>query len=189
MGYLPLVWVALGLILNGAAISVMQGFFSILFPTWAQVAVPAGSAVCEIIGKRVSPLTGADVLVVAPSHWMGAATFFAVFSIYNSIRVALRPAVSGASQEKVDVRRAFSLSVMVIGIIFMSLVFARGFSGCETWLGGILGVLFGGGIAIGYWHLLDACNTGMVPDVLQVIGSMAPAGTDTNIPIICTPPK
>lgn len=187
MGYLPLVWVSLGLILNGASVAVLQGVLSLLFPTWRQVSVPSGSTACEILGSVVGT-AGTATTVVAPSHWLSAATFFAMFSIYNSIRVALKPPARGASVEKIDTRRAFSLSVLVIGVVFLGLIMGRGFSGCETWVGGVLGVLIGGGIAVGYWHLLDACGSGTIPDVLQVVHSLPPPADVSNVPVVCTPP-
>ena len=125
--------------------------------------------------------------VVAPSHWLAAAAFFAVFSIYNSVRVGLRKPADGSDPDKVDVRRAFSLSVLLIGLVFFALIMARGFSGCETWLGGSLGVLIGGGLAVAFWHILDVCNTGMVPDILQVITSLPPPGAGQDVPVVCTP--
>ena len=188
MGYLPLVWVSLGLILNGASVAVLQGILSLVFPKWAQVSVPSGSSACEILGSVVGTAGTSGTTVVAPSHWLSAATFFAVFSIYNSIRIALKPPARGASSEKIDTRRAFSLSVLVIGVVFLGLIMGRGFGGCETWLGGISGVLVGSGLGIGYWHLLDACGTGAIPDVLQVVHSLPPPADIANVPVICTPP-
>ena len=186
-GYLPLVWVSLGLLINGGIIAATQGLLALLTPTWAQVFVNADSPTCDILST--SRPGGSDgTTVVAPSHWLGAAVFFAVFSIYNSIRVGIRPAIYGAKSDKVDIRRAFSLSVLVIGVVFFAMVLLRGFSGCETWLGSILGILFGAGIAIGYWHALDACGTGMIPDLLQVVASLPPPGSGSNVPIVCTPP-
>lgn len=187
-GYLPLVWVSLGLMLNGAVVSLGQGVLGLLFPKWAQVNVEAGSAICEIISRASVPNSGSAITVVAPSHWLSAAVFFAVFSIYNSINVGIRKPVDGADPDKVDVRRAFSLTVLVVGLVFLGLIMARGFSGCETWLGGSLGAVIGGALAIAYWHILDACNTGMVPDLLQVIVSLPPPGANDDIPVVCTPP-
>jgi len=185
-GYLPLVWVALGLLFNGGVIAAVQGLLGLLTPNWAQVFVNAESPTCNILSAAQPG--GDGTTIVAPSHWLGAAVFFATFSIYNSIRVALRPPTEGASSDKVDVRRAFSMSVLVIGVVFFCMIMMRGFSGCETWLGGVLGILFGGGLAIGYWHLLDACGTGMIPDLLQVIASLPPPGSGRDVPVVCTPP-
>ena len=187
MGYVPLLWVSLGLILNGATVSIFQGLLSMLFPTWAQVSVAAGSTACEILGRSAG-LSSKAIHVVAPSHWLAAAAFFATFTIFNSIQVALKAPVAGADPEKVDMRRAFSFSVMFVGIIFFSLVLMRGFSGCETWLGSISGVLVGSGMAVGFWYLLDACGTGKVPDVLQIMNSLPPSADTNRIPVVCTPP-
>ena len=185
-GYLPLVWVAVGMILNGSIVAILQGILAFLFD-WSEVSVDKGSYACEILKLDSYAASVGGKTVVAPSHWLSAATFFATFSIYNSIRVAMKESAKGVNQEKSDVRRAFSLSVLVIGIVFLGLIMLRGFTGCETWLGSILGCLIGSGTAVGFWHLLDACGTGMVPDVLQVIGSMAPPGSQINTPIVCTP--
>jgi len=188
-GYLSLIWVSLGLILNGGIVAIVQGLLSMLFPTWNQVQVAAGSAICEIISSHSKPFMNSGVTVVAPSHWLSAATFFAVFSIYNSIQVGMRQSVPGADKDKVNNRQAFSLTVLTVGLVFFALIMARGFSGCETWLGGVLGVLIGGGLAIGYWHLLDACGTGMIPDILQVVQSLPPSSDNReDVPVVCTPP-
>ena len=189
VGYLPLVFLAVGLIVNSASIAGIQGILRLLFPTWSQVVVPANSVACDIFGKiggiTRPPLSG-ESTVIAPSHWIGAAAFFAVFSIYNSVRIFSREAAKGASTDKVDNRRAFSLSTIVIGIVFLLLVFVRGFTGCETWLGASLGAVIGGGLAIVYWGILDMCGAGTVPDILQVVGSLAPSG-NTEVPVVCTP--
>ena len=107
-GYLPLVWVALGLMLNGGLIAVVQGLLSLLFPTWAQVFISTDSPSCHILSGQPGGSDG--VTAVAPSHWLGAAVFFAVFSVYNSIRVGIKPATAGAKSEKVDsYKRCFEL--------------------------------------------------------------------------------
>lgn len=187
MGYLPLVWVALGLIINGAIVAALQGLLSFMFPTWSQVAVPANSIACDIFAKiRGASVTASKVTYVAPSYWVSAVVFFATFSVYNSVRILFRAPTQNAPQDKIDNRRAFSLSTLVIGLSFLGFVFTRGFTGCETWLGGVLGTIVGAGTAIGFWHILDACGTGGVPDILQVVGSMAPEGSDV-VPIICSP--
>jgi hypothetical protein len=186
-GYLPLVWLSIGLVLNGAVVAGGQGLLHLLFPTWSQVSQPAGAA-CSVLGSGPygSPF-GRDAVVVAPSYWLSSAVFFAVFSIYNSLRVAFRPAADGVSQDKVDTRRAFSLSVLVIGFGFLALILARGFSGCETLLGGALGAGIGAAVAIAYWHFLNACGSGTIPDILQVVGNMAPAGESSKVPVVCAP--
>jgi hypothetical protein len=189
-GYLPLIWMGIGLIANAGIIQVIQMFIKILFDTseGSQYAVENAFA-CSIYNQGMTPTAASQRVFVMPSQWLGGSAFFVVFSIYNAIRVALRKSVPGASERMVNVRRAFSMSVLIIGIFFMALVAGRGFSGCETWVGGTLGVLVGGGIAIGYWHLLASCNGGRVPDVLQVINALPPVGgDDAKVPVVCAAP-
>jgi len=179
-GYLPLVWVALGILLNGALVAGVQGLLRVLFPTWSQVFLPSDMGVCSIL----QPLEN-QMIAVAPSHWLAATLFFATFTIFNSIQVAIREPKEGVNKEKVANRRAVSLSAMIVGVVFFALVAMRGFSGCETWLGGSLGALIGCGTAIGYWYLLDACGTGTIPDILQLVNASAPAGSNKETAVVC----
>lgn len=189
-GYLPLIWMGLGLIANAGIIQVFQSIVTILFDKsdYQSHISTENAFACAIYNQGMTPEAASGKVFVAPSHWLGGATFFTVFSIYNAIRVALRKPVAGAADRAVAVRRAFSLSVLVIGLFFFALVLGRGLSGCETWVGGTLGVLIGAGVAIGYWHLLASCNEGRVPDVLQVINSLPPAGANTKVPVVCAAP-
>lgn len=186
-GYLPLVWVSVGLIFNAFNVAVLQGLLGIIFPTWDQVHVTGNSAACGILFPGERPRPGADALshIVAPSYWLASAIFFATFSIYNSIRVGLLPQVKGGNQGKVDTRRAFTLTTFIIGVVFFILTLCRGFGGCETYLGAGLGIIVGMGGAVAFWHFLDACGTAMIPDVLQVVNSMPPPGQANEIPVVC----
>ena len=112
-----------------------------------------------------------------------------MFSIYNSIRVAAKESKGNVDPILVSTRKAFSLSTLIIGIAFMTLIFARAFTGCETKTSGTLGVLLGTGMAIAIWHMLDACGTGKMPDILQVVGSMAPDHAKTEQPVMCVAPR
>jgi len=121
--------------------------------------------------------------------WLSSAVFFASFVIYNSVQVAMMPTAKGASKDKADIRQAFTLTTIVIGAVFFLLVLMRGHSGCESYLGGALGVLAGVGLGVGFWNILNVCGgaarVGMVPDILQVVNSMAPPGEDT-VPVVCS---
>jgi hypothetical protein len=185
-GYLPLVWVSMGLILNGLIVSAVQQGLVFALPTWNQIVVPSNAA-CQILNTG-TPNTGGTT-IIAPSAWLASAVFFSSFIIYNSVMLAMMPVAKGASQEKADIRQAFTLTTIVIGVVFFLLLLMRGFSGCESYLGGALGVLIGAGLSIGFWNILNACGgaarVGMVPDILQVVNSMAPPGEDT-VPVVCS---
>jgi hypothetical protein len=187
-GYLPLIWLGLGLIANAG---VIQGFQALVWfllkDSDNESLISTDNAyACSIYNQG---LGASDKLYVTPSHWLGGSAFFTVFTIYNAIRVALRKPIAGASERMVNVRRAFSMSVLIISLFFLALVFGRGLSGCETWVGGISGVLIGGAFAITFWHILAACNGGRVPDVLQVINALPPMGNgESKVPVVCTAP-
>jgi hypothetical protein len=188
-GYLPLVWVSLGLVGNGAVIALFQTVAGLLFDKWDQISVSGTGTACSILGRAAPFLPNDGITVVTPSHWFAAATFFSTFTIINSIKVAIRKPAAGAPSSMIDLRRAFSLSTIVVGLVFFALMLGRGFSGCETWLGGISAIVISGLLAWGYWELLDSCGAGTIPDVTQVVNAMAPAGANQHVPVICTPPK
>lgn len=183
-GNLAMVWVGVGMFLNTLTVTTIQEILTtILEPGWAQLSQPA-SAICSIM-PDIEP-DAPKFVTVAPSHWFASTTYFVVFILYNAINVAGRPIAKGADPKRVDVRMAFSMSVILLSVFFFMILLLRGLTGCETWLGSILGVLVGSGVAIGYWHLLDVCHSGVPPDILNVIAATAPAKNEDQTPIVCT---
>lgn len=200
MGQISLVWLGFGLLLNAASIAALQGLsygLATLFPAFGAkwLMKDASAMACTVMGDRTSLLNSlagtaatSAASYVVPSQWIGAVAFFAVFMIYNAIRVILRPAAYGANPEKVENRYNLSGTVIFANVAFLTVILARALSGCETALGVLTGLLVGGGVAVGYWHLLDICGTGITPDVLQVVGSMAPGADAAAVPVVCTAP-
>lgn len=183
-GNLPMVWVAVGMVGNTLTVTAIQELLTLIFdPSWAQLTQPS-SASCSIMPDI--DVGSPKFITVAPSHWFASTTYFVVFILYNAIQVALRPIAKGADQNKVDVRLAFSMSVIMLSIFFFAILLLRGLTGCETWLGSSLGILVGSGVAIGYWHLLDICHSGVPPDILNVVAATAPERESDQTPVICT---
>jgi hypothetical protein len=186
-----MVWVGVGMVGNAVTVTAFQELLTlILDPSWSQLSQPLSST-CSIIpdgdwAPGTDKGSGEKFITVAPSHWFAATTYFIVFILYNAIQVAMRPIAIGADSNKVDVRLAFTMSVISLSIFFFAILLLRGFTGCETWLGSILGILVGSGVAIGYWHLLDVCHSGVPPDILNVVSATAPARTEDETPVICT---
>lgn len=179
-GNLSMIWVSIGMILTALSTLGLQELLGILFPLWKQVH-QASSRTCSLTQDTL----GSSTTIVAPSYWFASTTYFVVFILYNAIQVAVRPAAAGAQSKKVDIRVAFTLSVIILALCFFSLLMLRGLTGCETWLGSTLGVLLGSGIGVAYWHILDACHSGIPPDILNVVTALAPAPGDKT-PVICT---
>ena len=183
-GNLPMIWVSMGMILNTLTVSTLQEALGIIFPRWNQIHQPA-SATCGIVPDF--DMSAPPTVIVAPSHWFASTTYFVVFILFNAIQVAMRPVQANTDAKKVDVRLAFTGSVLMVSIFFFAILLLRGFTACETWLGSILGILVGAGVAIGYWYLLDICHSGVPPDILNVVTATAPPGSiDNKTPVICT---
>ena len=183
-GYLPLVWASAGLALNwvvSIAFQALAALIGQIYPGYVSKTLPRSCSVGFVSEPK-------DRIVV-PSLWMSSTAFFAMFTIYNSIRVTMRQPKATADEKMVSTRRAFSISTFIVGVIFLLLIFARMFTECDTWLGGGLGVLVGAGVAIGFWHLVDCSGSGKIPDLLQVVGSMAPDQAAKETPLMCVPPK
>ena len=188
-GNIAMVWTGLGIIINYLLVGTIQEILGFIFKNdstgaaWSQVYQKA-SNMCSIV-KDSTP--GSDMnIVVAPSYWFSSVSFFLSFILYNAIQVAMRPAAKGTDPKKLDVRLAFSWSVILITIFFFILILLRGFSQCETWLGASLGLIIGSGGAVAYWHVLNVCNSGIPPDILNVVSAIAPARETKHTPIICS---
>jgi hypothetical protein len=217
-GYLALVWVAMGMILNFGA--TYAGHFILVGLAWifnsiaaparkvsalqkifpaADVAWPISAKPMDRFGSPAAPVAangdaGAGLI---PSLWISSASFFAIFSLINSGNVLSTPAapskeeadnLSADDKDKVSARQAFSASTIFVGLLFMLLIFLRRFTGYETWTSTISGMLIGGGMAAGYWSLLYTYGAARIPDVLQVLGSMAPNRSGSETPVMCVPP-
>lgn len=182
-GNLSMIWVAIGMIINALCVLSLQELLALIFPKWDQVLQPNVRA-CSLINDPLGP----SLTVVAPSYWFASTTYFVVFILYNAAQVAFKPAAQGVSKKKVDTRVAFTMSVIILSLFFLLIIMLRGLTGCETWLGSLLGISVGSAVAILYWQLLDVCNTGIAPDILNVVSGLAPSKSNEDIttPVICT---
>jgi hypothetical protein len=192
-GNLPLVWVSTGLLFTGAVTGIFRALHMAVVDRQNTAVWRQFSDTCEVFTRmdllRNRNSSASRLVLIAPSLWIASTVFFATFSVYNAIRLLTRDPVNGAREEMVDTRKAFSMTVIATGVFFACLVFARMFTGCESWYGATLGIAIGIGCAISYWHILDACGTGAMPDIHQVIGSLAPPGNEKEIPVVCVPPS
>ena len=203
-GYLPLVWMAFGLVFNWLGTTALQLFFKLIhdsftWPSW----LGANTQIIQNLLKQFKVQNtqmnrfgytgdlleqGKPMGASIPSHWMSATAFFAVFILHNSVKVMNAGSAKGAEKDKVESRRAFSLSALIVGLVFFGLILLRVFTGYESMLGGGFGILFGGVFAVSFWALLNACGAGMVPDILQVMGSLAPDRKGSDTPVMCVAP-
>ena len=194
-GYRPLVWLSVGLLFFNLPITyVVQhitGYFSALQPYFA-VDKSDRCATFSDPSRRPSgnnnnaPVSTSMAVLdaVGPTWWMTSAFFFFFFTLYNAIAVMMTPNPY-ATLDQQNNRTAYCYAVIAISVVFLILAGCRLLSGCESVAGGAVGAILGSTLAICYWHMLNACGNGLVPDILQIIGNSSPQkGSDTT-PIVC----
>jgi len=196
-GYRPLLWMAVGLLFLNTPITYLAqiGLSKIpLMAPYIQVersgrcATYSDTSIASNTGfNNAGPPSSLSIMDQnAPTWWMTSAFFFITFTLWNAIAVLFSESNPNATMDQKNNRRAYCLSVIAISCIFIFLAASRLMSGCETGIGALLGVLIGGSLALIYWKVLNACGSGLVPDVLQIIGNSAPETSGIVTPVICT---
>jgi hypothetical protein len=189
-GYRPLLWISLGLFANLAITYPFQ-----LAVTQFVKAVPSMEAYfrvqhrgrCAMFTETSSSMAPGVLDAYAPSWWVTSAFFFITFTIWNGLTVLFNENPNATMDQKNN-RRAYGLSVLLISGIIGLMALSRTFDGCETAVGTLLGACIGGLWSVIYWKILDACGTGITPDVLLIIQNSAPMKTgkkDEETPIVC----
>jgi len=183
-GYMPLLWLSLGLLALDLPVTYV---FQVLMGQFF-----AGNPYLTVNGAACGPRyydQGAAIIdIMAPTFWMSSSIFFAVFTGYNALRILFKTSSKGATQQQTNMRRAYCFAVLLIAIIFFFIAGSRVLTGCETLAGGSLGAILGGSLAVIYWHILDVCGSGLVPDILQIVANSAPSTSGLVTPVICTKP-
>jgi len=190
-GYMPLLWLSLGLLAFDLPIT--YGLQVIIKKIMGESDVFTVRSATQCTSSSFAPSMangGGTALIdfTAPTFWMTASIFFAVFTGYNAVRILFKASAEGATQQQINMRRAYCFAVLLISIIFGFIAGSRVLSGCETLAGGAVGAVVGGGLAIAYWHILDVCGSGLVPDILQIVANSAPATSGPVTPVICKKP-
>ena len=192
-GYMPLLWLSLGLIILDLPVTyglqlAMNYVINRWFPgnTYFSVSSERCGAppFIPVVGGPPPPI----IDFMAPTYWMTATIFFAVFTGYNASQILFKASAKGATQQQINMRRAYCFAVLLIAVIFGGIAGTRILSGCETLAGGALGAIVGGVLAVIYWHVLDVCGSGLVPDILQIVANSAPGTSGPITPVICTKP-
>jgi len=193
-GYRPLVWLAVGLLFFNLPITygvqLVTGFFDLLRPyvevdkadrcrTYSDPSKnPANNDAAESTSTPVLDTRG-------PTWWMTSAGFFFFFTLYNAIMVMSSARNPNATIDQQNNRNAYCYAVIWISVVFLIMAGCRLISGCEAKVGGIVGLGLGVVLAVIYWHLLNVCGNGLVPDILQIIGNQSPQKGSGVTPVLC----
>lgn len=195
-GYRPLVWLSVGLLFFNLPITyivqIVTGYVGVLQPYFA-VDKSDRCATFSDPSRRPSSNLNNNVPVstsmpildaTGPTWWMTSAFFFFFFTLYNAMAVMMTPNPY-ATLDQQNNRTAYCYAVIAISVVFLILAGCRLLSGCESLAGGAAGAILGSILAISYWHMLNACGNGLVPDILQIIGNSSPQKTSDVTPVVC----
>lgn len=144
--------------------------------------VPAGSS-CNILPGGFTDSTG--VQYSFPSYWLAQIFFFFGFLLSNAYTVLNMPAAPNASAEKVERRKSQAQLVLIMSSFFLLLMlFVRGLTGCETWLGvlvgGIVFLLMGNG-----WYQLARECSARDSDIFGIVQGILPPEASDPPPMTC----
>jgi len=196
-GYRPLLWMAVGLLFMNTPVTYLAQLglaqISSLAPYLrversGRCATYSDTSIASNTGfNAAGPPSSLPILDRnAPTWWMTSSFFFIIFTLWNAVAVLFSPENPNATADQKNNRRAYCLSVIAISCIFVFLAGSRIMSGCETAVGAAIGATLGSLMAYIYWKILNACGSGLVPDVLQIIGNSAPDSAGIVTPVVCT---
>jgi hypothetical protein len=131
--------------------------------------------------------SGAEYSAI-PSLWVAVSAFFASYIFMNASNIYTQtPARINKEKLGVQQRKGMGLiSMMAVVLLFVFLIVPRYWTGCETRLGIILGLIIGHSSAIAWWKILDACGPDVYPDIHGVMIGLKPGALRTN-PVACAP--
>lgn len=141
--------------------------------------LPAGENVCY-------PYSGSARAFVFPSEWMTQTAFILAFVMYNSwilMKKKGNTSLFEAYQRRIS---RTQISLLASGVLLAAFMGLRYQMGCDTGVSIFISTALGAGLAVGYWHILDICNTQLNSDVLGITRNMAPMTDDPEQAIVCT---
>lgn len=129
--------------------------------------------------------SGAEYSAI-PSLWVSVSAFFASYIFLNASNIYTQsPARVNKEKIAVQQRKGMGLiSMLAVILLFVFLIVPRYWTGCETRLGILLGLLIGHFAAVVWWKILDACGPDVYPDIHGVMIGLKPGALRTN-PVAC----
>jgi hypothetical protein len=133
------------------------------------------------------------------SQWIAMVSFFIGYMIHNAVKLLLRNPEPGTSVEitekqvkeigqKASYRKTQAIvSLASIVAVSIFILLSRYRTGCENWLGYIIGVV-GYGSAGYFWYLaLSAIGQDRLSDLFGVANRLLPPSAISNRPVACLP--
>lgn len=178
-------WILIGV--GGVLLSMFVLTLQYMFLRTLNIGEIPGAGVIEAC--TLLPVAAGGEFSALPSIWMALTTFFAAYIITNAAAIYSAPAKQAPTTIPVQQRKGLGLiSILATVLLWLFLVIPRATTGCETIFGSLLGILIGGAVGYGWWHLLFACFQPVWPDIHGVMIGTAPGVLRVG-PLVCAPKK
>lgn len=169
-------------------------------PDWLRTKT---SDVCSVIIPFSSSFTSSSSSATPSYHiisqWMAMVTFFIFYFIRNAISLMARePEPTGAIEvteaqvneleRKASYRKTQALvSLLSIILVASVLYIHRINTGCENWVGLIVGFLLYGGAGYFWYDALHAISQDRLADLFGIANRLLSPGAIANGPVVCLP--
>jgi uncharacterized membrane protein len=121
-----------------------------------------------------------------PSEWMTQTAFVLIFVIWNSFKLSQKSGNKKLFEAYQRRMRRTEISIIVAAVLLVSFMVMRITTESDSILSVLVSTGLASGLAIGYWHLLDICNTQLHSDILGITRNMAPVREVEEAGVICT---
>lgn len=177
------IFIAAGALLVTIAVLLLQYVFE---RTVGLGTIP-GVAVLEAC-SLLPVVRGSGTYSMVPSMWVSVTTFFCAYIVTNAATIYTQRPSNAASKEMISVQQRKGtglISILATVILYVAILGPRLMTGCEHWLGVLLGVALGILTGWGWWQILNAGGSDVLPDIHGVMLGLKPNIVRGN-PLACT---
>jgi len=178
--------ISLGVLMVFFLNTILQSVLGKLAPMLGDDFVAALSVPIEAGVNTCYPYSGTARPFTFPSEWMTETAFILCFIIYNSWILMKKKGNTSLFEAYQRRMSRTQISLLASGVLLAAFMAIRYQMGCDTGVSIFISTAFGAGLAVGYWHILDICNTQLNSDVLGITRNMAPMTADPEQTIVCT---
>jgi hypothetical protein len=178
--------ISLGVLMVFFLVTALQSFFGMIAPSLGEDIVGALNTPVGAGTNTCYPYSGSARPFTFPSEWMTQSAFILIFIMYNSWILMKKKGNTSLFEAYQRRMSRTQISLLASGVLLATFMGLRYQMGCDTGVSIFISTALGAGLAVGYWHILDICNTQLNSDVLGITRNMAPMTDDPEQAIVCT---
>lgn len=124
-------------------------------------------------------------ITAAPSYWIAHVTFFFTFLFTNALVMYLKDPSPSADPNKVENRKAQTMTAMLLTLIaFLAVMALRIFLGNEPLVGALFGALLIVPVSYGWYELTRVCGA-RDADIFGILQKILPPNAKDDPPMTC----